>query len=305
MEVIGPQHVVQIITDNAANYKAAGEIIENRYQHIFWTPCVVHSINLALKEYLRATREIKPLPTLSHSDLTLQRVAESRFASHLIMARRLRRVRTVLQKMVMDDKWQVYREERNNVTDNKAREVKRCIVDDFWWDQLDYILAITDPIVGMLREDLQKVFAEFKAFSTGIEYFNQTHVIEGRMTESFISWWANHGTSAPLLQGLAFKLLEQPASSSCTERNWSTYSLIQTVKRNRLTTSRTEDLVFVHNNLRVLSRKDEECLKGPSKFWDVCGDNFDPDGHVGEFAQLSLNEPEFEVMIHEYEEDHM
>ena len=25
-------------------------------------------------------------------------------------------------------------------------------MDDFWWDQLEYILAITEPIVGMLRE---------------------------------------------------------------------------------------------------------------------------------------------------------
>lgn len=25
-------------------------------------------------------------------------------------------------------------------------------MDDFWWDQLHYILAITEPIVGMLRE---------------------------------------------------------------------------------------------------------------------------------------------------------
>ena len=30
--------------------------------------------------------------------------------------------------------------------------------------------------------DLQKVFAEFRAFSTGSGYFNQAHVIEGRMT---------------------------------------------------------------------------------------------------------------------------
>lgn len=52
----------------------------------------------------------------------------------------------------MDDKRQVYREERNNVIANKAREVKRCIVDDFWGDQLDYILAFTEPVVGMLSK---------------------------------------------------------------------------------------------------------------------------------------------------------
>ncbi|KAL4574879.1 hypothetical protein LXL04_021719 [Taraxacum kok-saghyz] len=34
---IGHQNVVQIITDNAANCKAAGEIIESQFPHIFWS----------------------------------------------------------------------------------------------------------------------------------------------------------------------------------------------------------------------------------------------------------------------------
>ncbi|XP_052621716.1 uncharacterized protein LOC111900873 [Lactuca sativa] len=45
---IGHENVVQIITDNAANCKAAGEIIESQFPHIYWTPCVVHTLNLAL-----------------------------------------------------------------------------------------------------------------------------------------------------------------------------------------------------------------------------------------------------------------
>ncbi|KAL8511415.1 hypothetical protein ACS0TY_017991 [Phlomoides rotata] len=46
---VGESNVVQIITDNASNYKSAGSMIESRYPHIFWTHCVVHSLNLALK----------------------------------------------------------------------------------------------------------------------------------------------------------------------------------------------------------------------------------------------------------------
>ena len=43
------QHVVQIITDNAFIMKAAGSIVEAEYPHIFWSPCVVHILNLALR----------------------------------------------------------------------------------------------------------------------------------------------------------------------------------------------------------------------------------------------------------------
>ena len=89
------------------------------------------------------------------------------------------------------------------------------------------------------------------------------------MYEDSLSWWANHGVSAPLLQQLAYKLLIQPVSSSCCERNWNTYSLIHNIKRNKLATSRAEDLVFVHYNLRLLSRKKEKYINGPSKYWDV------------------------------------
>ena len=71
------------------------------------------------------------------------------------------------------------------------------------------------------------------------------------------------------------------------------------MRRNKLTPSRAEDLVFVHNNIRLLSRKSEEYLKGSSQMWDIGGDNhetFDGAG-VLELADLSLDDPEFEVML--------
>ena len=46
---LGEANVVQIVTDNASNYKATRLSIKGKYPHIFWTPCVVHSLNLALK----------------------------------------------------------------------------------------------------------------------------------------------------------------------------------------------------------------------------------------------------------------
>nr|XP_009779315.1 PREDICTED: uncharacterized protein LOC104228535 isoform X2 [Nicotiana sylvestris] len=80
---------------------------------------------------------------------------------------------------------------------------------------------------------------------------------------------ANYGVSAPLLQSLAYKLLTQPASSYCCERNWSTYSLIHNIKRNKYATARAEDLVFVPYNLWLLSRKKEKYTSGPCKYWDL------------------------------------
>ena len=50
IELVGPENVVQVITDNATVCRAAGLIVEGKYQHIFWTPCAVHSLNLMLSK---------------------------------------------------------------------------------------------------------------------------------------------------------------------------------------------------------------------------------------------------------------
>ena len=64
-----------------------------------------------------------------------------------------------------------------------------------------------------------------------------------------VKWWVVHGTLAPMLQSIALKLVGQPCSSSCYERNWSTYNFIHSMKRNKWKPQRVKDLVFVHNNL--------------------------------------------------------
>ena len=64
--------------------------------------------------------------------------------------------------------------------------------------------------------------------------------------------------------------------------------------------TRAEDLVYVHTNLHLLSRKSDHYLKGETRLWDVGGDHFDqPDGAKElEIVSLLLDEPEMEAMIY-------
>ena len=113
-------------------------------------------------------------------------------------------------------------------------------------------------------------------------------------------WWSNYGSSLPMLQTLALKLLGQLCSSSCAKRNWSTYGFIHCMRRNRITPKRAEDLVFVHSNFRLLSRRRVEYTKGDSKKWDIGGDTWDESfGGPGllEIAHLTLDEPEMETSL--------
>ena len=46
---VGHENVIQIITHNVANCNGAGQIIESQFPNIVWTPCLVHILNLALR----------------------------------------------------------------------------------------------------------------------------------------------------------------------------------------------------------------------------------------------------------------
>ena len=50
VEEVEVQNVVQVITDNAANYVAAGRMLEEKHRTIWWTPCATHCLDLMLED---------------------------------------------------------------------------------------------------------------------------------------------------------------------------------------------------------------------------------------------------------------
>ena len=57
------------------------------------------------------------------------------------------KVREALSGMVISDLWSIWRQANSE----KARNVKLLILDETWWDRVDYLLSFTEPIVSMLR----------------------------------------------------------------------------------------------------------------------------------------------------------
>jgi hypothetical protein len=161
VEEVGPKNVVQIITDNAANCKGADLIVQQKYDNIFWTPCVVHTLNIALKNIYAAklprTKEQEIVFVELHwiqlinqdasmiknyimnhamrfsmfnefSKLKLLAVAETRFASVVIMLKRFFMVKRAL-----------------------AKHVRGKILCNQWWENVSYIVDFTELIYAMLR----------------------------------------------------------------------------------------------------------------------------------------------------------
>ena len=131
---VGCHIVVQIITDNAPVMKSAKSIVEAEYHTIFLSPCVVHTLNLALKNiraakyslhnevaYDECQRITKIADEVSFicvfimnhsmklaifnefSPLKLLLVANSQFALTIIMLKRLKLIRRGLQSMVISE----------------------------------------------------------------------------------------------------------------------------------------------------------------------------------------------------------
>jgi hypothetical protein len=179
IEEVGRHNVVQIITDNAANCKGAGLLIESEYDNIFWTPCVVHTLNLALKsickakvprnveeeivwtklEFINSVRgdattiknfiinhgmRLSMLEKVSH--LKLLSIAETRFASFVCMLKRRVEVKMPLKQMVISEEWEIYRDD-----DQISSFVHETVLNDVWWGKVEFILKITTPIHDMIR----------------------------------------------------------------------------------------------------------------------------------------------------------
>ncbi|KAG8369750.1 hypothetical protein BUALT_Bualt14G0046200 [Buddleja alternifolia] len=340
MVEVGVANVVQIITDNAPVCKTTGLLVEQAHPHVFWTPCVVHTLNLALKSICAAkntqaneitydechwiselsatTMMIKNFIT-NHSmrlaifnefsKLKLLAVAETSFASVIIMLKRFRLIKQQLQSLVISEQWSCYRDD----VVTKAKIVEKKLLDDLWWDSIYYIVAFTEPIYDMLRacdtdksclhmllfpseEARVRVNIELAKFFGCLETFSDLESLRDRWTLDPKRWWLVHGTGAPYLQIISEKLLGHVTSSSCCERNWSTYAFIHSARRNQITPQCAQDLIFMHNNLRLLSRNTPEYMKGDSKLWDVVGDKFEASDDVGilAIANLSLDEPGIE-----------
>ncbi|GJR08978.1 putative zinc transporter protein [Tanacetum coccineum] len=323
---IGDQNVVEIITDNAANCKGAGELIEGLYPQIYWTPCVVHTLNLALKNICAARNTENNSEVyggchwiteiheeviqiiffiMNHTmrlsmynkftPLKLLSVADTRFASIIVMLKRFKLIKRALESLVMSDEWASYREDDQD----KARSVRdkiliaswtksstplHCLAhslnpmyySDAWLENLERVAPHKDAKISQERmkcfqrlypniDDYDKILNEYASFSLKTGPFSDIGPLSRMGTMEAKTWWANFGAQTPLLQSLAFKVLDQPTSSSCSERNWSTYSFVNSLRRNKLTPKRAEDLVFVHNNLRLLSRSTDQYLEEKTK----------------------------------------
>ncbi|XP_075636959.1 uncharacterized protein LOC142609259 [Castanea sativa] len=112
-----------------------------------------HYITRVLKDAIKEIGHEKVVQVITDNASVMKaagsliEVADTRFASVVVMLKRLKLTKRCLQAMAISDQWASYREDDIG----KAQKVKDLILSDLWWDNIDYILEFTAPIYDMLQ----------------------------------------------------------------------------------------------------------------------------------------------------------
>jgi len=165
VEEVGVENVVQVITDNAANYVLAGKLLCNKYPTIFWTPCAAHCIDLMLEDIGKlewvqnVVQECKHITKYIYNhawvlslmrqftDGELSRPAVTRFATNFLSLQSLLDQYQGLRRMFCSQQWLFWKDG----TKPDAMSVKLSVFKDDLWDKVTEIVSMSEPLVKVLR----------------------------------------------------------------------------------------------------------------------------------------------------------
>ncbi|XP_072088422.1 uncharacterized protein [Arachis hypogaea] len=163
---IGPDNIVHIVTDNAANYVAAGRLINKNFKNIHWSPCAAHCLNHILKDISNmphisnlATRALKITMFVYNHTVFLSwlrqrttwkeivRPGAIHFATIFITLKSIFECKMDLQALVVDTHFTGHKLGRSA----NGRAVSAIILDNKFWDDCFTICKIVSLLIKLLR----------------------------------------------------------------------------------------------------------------------------------------------------------
>ncbi|XP_034894179.1 uncharacterized protein [Populus alba] len=163
---VGVENIVHMVTDNAANYVAAGRLLMKEFPSIFWSPCAAHCINLILQDIGKLqlvccvvehasgiTKYIYnhcyPLYLMRKftGGKEILRPAPPRFATNFIALQSILAHKDELRAMVTSREWvsSAY------AKDIKGKKFVESVLDSLFWEECAIIVRMSEPLVRVLR----------------------------------------------------------------------------------------------------------------------------------------------------------
>ncbi|KAJ0447335.1 putative HAT dimerization domain, ribonuclease H-like superfamily [Helianthus annuus] len=164
VEMVGVKNVVQIVTDNAANYKKAGKLLCARHSSITWTPCAAHCLNLVLKDISELENVAKLVKLASRVTVFIYnhkmplnwlrkrkgwteiiRPGPTRFGTTFIALKSLVDHKNDLQALVISNEF------KKMLKLGNAIECKEIVMNETFWKNCLITVTVMTPLLRVLR----------------------------------------------------------------------------------------------------------------------------------------------------------
>jgi len=167
VERIGEENVVQVVTDNAANYKAAGQLLMGKRKGLFWTRCAAHCIDLILEDFEKKL-EVHQVTIANGRRITsyiysrtilismlrhftkrkdLIRPATTRFATAYLTLGCLSDCKIQLMIMFTFIQWRSCRFSKIK----EGKRIQSCVLDSKFWHDVTTCIKTAYPLIKFLR----------------------------------------------------------------------------------------------------------------------------------------------------------
>jgi hypothetical protein len=166
IEDLGPENVVQVVTDNASNNMGAKKLLLEKRPQIFWTSCAAHTINLMLQgignldRFKKVIDQAKAFTIFVYGHTrTLDcmryftagkevvRAGVTRFASNFLTLNSMLEKKDQLRKMVVHSRW----DSLKDVKSKKGKEATATILSAAFWRDVKVMVAVFEPLFRVLR----------------------------------------------------------------------------------------------------------------------------------------------------------
>ncbi|KAG9453272.1 hypothetical protein H6P81_006176 [Aristolochia fimbriata] len=164
---VGVDNVIQIVTDNVANYVAAGRHLMQEFPQLYWTPCSAHCVDLMLENFAKYIVEVQKVVNDTRGltkfvynhvfFLTLMRkfskgrelfrLGVTSFVTNFLTLQGLQRNKFTLQAMVTSEDWT-----KNKISKTSSgKSFNYLVLNSDFWLSCAKIINITEPLVKVLR----------------------------------------------------------------------------------------------------------------------------------------------------------
>jgi len=159
---VGPYDVIQVITNNATNCEGAGKINEWAHPNIFWSWCLVHTLNLLMHDIFKH-RDCRWINDVYKRGKKLIKFVTKHTRFHFVYGihcnyLRLKRLDLVAiphLQVLFEGKtgFRCYGDEGDDlITDRDgANAMMETVRDGHFWSQVRYFLQFSKPIYNIIQ----------------------------------------------------------------------------------------------------------------------------------------------------------